>query len=298
MKAENRKITVKHYLNKRAKEKTLNGQGYYPLYIQIIVNARKAQLKSRINDHLSIYRSDIERLTNNDQDLSQMILAGYFSDKLLASVLEKESFPIYHLLMDEIEVLRRIIRLHDPFTNPDFSLNNISYEYQMHVAEITRVLDDKIKELYIGELKAIFLRSIDDDEKRDIFRIANYLINFVNWTNTFNNFYESTIEIIPDEMKAIDNLISKELRTTIKSFVAYHTQVNVLKRFFEKRELGKISTLSYLDWQTEIKVFLQQQFVNLYGEQKALEYIICLDNILAQAITAQADAAAENPDDD
>lgn len=288
MKAEKRKITVKHYLNKRAKEKTLKGQGYFPLYIQIIVNARKAQLKSRINEHLGIYRSDIERFTNNDSELSQMLLSGYFSDKLLAQVLEKQTFPIYHLLMDEIEVLKRIIRLHNPFTDPDFALNNISFEYQMHVAEITRVLDDRIKESYINELKAIFLRSIDDEEKREIFRIVNYLINFVNWGNTFNNFYESTMEIMPNEMKAVDNLLSKELRTTIKSFVAYHTQVNVLKRFFEKRELGKISTLSYLDWQTEIKAFLQQQFVNLYGEHKALEYIICLDNILAQAISVQS----------
>ena len=66
--------------------------------------------------------------------------------------------------------------------------------------------------------------------------------------------------------------------------MAYHTKVNILKRFFEKREKGKISTLSYLDWEVEIKSFLQKEFEDIFGEQKALEYIISLDIILREEV--------------
>jgi len=87
-------------------------------------------------------------------------------------------------------------------------------------------------------------------------------------------------------LKTIENLLSNDLRITIKAFMAYHTKVNILKRFFEKREKGKISTLSYLDWETDIKSFLHKEFEDLFGEQKALEYIISLDNILREEVNS------------
>jgi len=60
----------------------------------------------------------------------------------------------------------------------------------------------------------------------------------------------------------------------------------VLKRFFEKRELGKISTLSYLDWQTDIKPFILKEFEKIFGEQKALQYILSIDHILSSTISS------------
>lgn len=280
MNQEQKKITVKQYLNKRAKIRRYSGEEFYPLYIQIIVNGKKAQIKSRINEHLKIYRSDIERLTQNDQKLNNLIAEGFFSDSLLERIIKEQYFPIHHLLIDEIAVLTRIIKIQKPFDNENFTLVDFGNEYEKYTAEITKLLDDKIKSLFIDELKAIFLRSIDEEEKRDIFKITNYLIHFINWNNTFVTFYESTFEIIPSELKTIESLINKELRTTIKAFMAYYTHVNMLQRFFEKRELGKISTLSYLDWQTDIKDYVLHQFEGIFGEQKALEYILALDNIL------------------
>jgi hypothetical protein len=275
-----KKITVKHYLNKRAKAKFLQKEKYFPLYIQIIVNGKKAQIKSKINEHLKIYRSDVERITKNNDNMNALLMEGYVFDKFFEEIKKLKIFPLYHLLMDEVAVITRIISFQQPFTNGDFTLNNFSDEYSKYTEEITSKLDSKIKEFYQKELKSIFLKSIDQDDNRDIFKITNYLIHFVNWNNSFSNFYESTFEIIPSEIKQIENLLSNELRTQIKAFMAYHSKVNLLKRFFEKRELGKISTLSYLDWQTDIREFVYKEFEQLFGEQRALQYVVSLESLL------------------
>ncbi len=281
-----KKITVKHYLNKRAKPKFLQKEKYFPLYIQIIVNGKKAQIKSKINEHLKIYRSDVERITKNNESMNALLMEGYVSDKFFEEIKKLKVFPLFHLLMDEVVVITRIIALHQPFTNADFTLNNFSDDYSKYTEEITNKLDTKIKEFYQKELKSIFLKSIDQDDNRDIFKITNYLIHFVNWNNSFSNFYESTFEIIPSEIKQIENLLSNELRTQIKAFMAYHSKVNLLKRFFEKRELGKISTLSYLDWQTDIRGFVFKEFEQLFGEQKALQYVVSLETLLTSDLKA------------
>lgn len=275
-----RKITVKHYLNKRAKAKSLNKEKHYPLYIQIIVNGKKAQIKSKINEHLKIYRSDIERITKNNKDLYDLLMQGYFSDKLFEDILRVKLFPIYHLLLDEVAVIKRIIEYNQPFTNKDFTLNNFSEDYTKYTEEISQKLDSKIKSWYLKELKDVFLKTIDQDENRDVFKITNYLVHYINWENAFSNFYESTYEILPTEFKTIENFLSNELRVAIKAYLAFHSKVNILKRFFEKRELGKISTLSYLDWETSIRKFVENEFEILFGEQKALQYVISLDSIL------------------
>jgi hypothetical protein len=275
-----KKITVKHYLNKRAKAKSLNREKHFPLYIQIIVNGKKAQIKSKINEHLKIYRSDIERITKNNKDLYELLMQGYFSDKLFEDILRVKLFPLYHLLQDEVAVITRIIEYNRPFTNKEFTLNNFSEDYTKYTEEISQKLDSKIKAWYLSELKDVFLKTIDQDENRDVFKITNYLIHYINWDNAFSNFYESTYEILPTEFKTIENFLGNELRVAIKSYLAFHSKVNILKRFFEKRELGKISTLSYLDWETNIRKFVENEFELLFGEQKALQYVISLDSIL------------------
>ena len=78
-----KKITVKHYLNKRAKPKVYQREAYYPMYIQLIVDAKKAQIKSRLNQYLGLYHGEIERLTKKDSQLGKLILSGYFTEKLL-----------------------------------------------------------------------------------------------------------------------------------------------------------------------------------------------------------------------
>jgi hypothetical protein len=281
---ERRKITVKHYLNLRAKDKSFQREKFFPLYIQIIVNGKKAQIKSRIHEFLKIYRSDIERITQNDADFFNLILDGYFSEKFLDSIEKKNIFPLNQLLQDEVAFLKRIIAYQRPFDNSEFTLFNFGSEYQIHTTEITKIFDNHIKVTYHGALKEIFLKTIDQDDNREIFKIVDYFINYLNWDNTFSNMYKATSEMVPRELKLIENLLSNELHISIKAYLSYLSKVNIVNRLFERREEGRITTLSYLDWQTDIKDFVYREFAPLFGEQKALEYQISLDNILQKAI--------------
>ncbi len=281
---ERKKVTVKHYLNQRAKEKVFQKELYYPLYIQIIVNGKKAQIKSRMHEFIKIYRSDIERITQNDADLYNLILNGYFSEKFTESIEKRKLFPLAQLLQDEISVIKRIIIYQRPFDNDEFTLFNFGEEYKIHTTEITKIFDDHIKAAYLAEMRDIFLKTIDQDDNLDIFKTVNYFINYINWNNPFSSIYEITSEIMQKQLKLIENLLSNELQISIKAYLAYLSKVNIVNRLFERRQEGRITTLSYLDWQTEIKDYVYNEFVPLFGEQKSLEYQISLDNILQKAI--------------
>jgi len=281
---EGKKITVKHYLNKRAKPKEYKKELFYPLYLQLIVDAKKAQIKSRINEHLEIYQSEIDRINKQDKTLDNLILAGYFTEKQLGKIYENKTFPLFELLNDEIDVIKRIIILQKPFENRQFTLNNFSHEYDKHITEITDIIDINIKTAYKEKLYEIFLNSIDKNEEKRAFNIANYFIHYISWNYSFSNFYETTYEVIPSELKYIENFLGKDLLTAIKAYLAYHSKVNILKRYMEKKEHGKISTLSYLDWLTEIKAFILKEFVKIFGKNKAHQYVNSLDKILDKEI--------------
>jgi hypothetical protein len=279
-----KKITVKHYLNKRAKPKFYRKEEYFPLYIQLIVDAKKAQIKSRLSQYLGLYHSEIEHITKKDSQIDKLILAGYFSEKLLNNILSEFVFPIAPLIEDEVAVITKIIRLQKPFENRQFSLNNFSSEYIKHVTEITDILDSGIKDAYRKSLNKVFLESVDKGEERKTFNITNFFIHYINWNYTFSNFYEITYEVIPSELKYVENYLDPALLTSIKAYMAYHSKVNILKRYMEKQEHGRISTLSYLDWITDIKDFLIKEFNTLFGKKKANEYVNNLDRILDMKI--------------
>ena len=280
----NKKITVKHYLNKRAKPRFYLQEEYYPVYIQLIVDAKKAQIKSRINQYLEQYQSEIRTVHRDEVQLKKLMLSGLFTDALFERILHDKIHPIYPLLKDEINVITNIIELQHPFDNDNFTLNNFSSDYEKHVSEITDILDDSIKESYRINLNRIFLNAIDKEEEKNLFTIVNFFIHYINWENTFSNFYEITYEVIPSELKLIENYLDEELILSIKAYLAYHSKANILKRYMEKQEQGKISTLSYLDWITYIKEFIVREFTKLLGEKKTIEYVNCIDSILDRKI--------------
>ncbi len=281
---EAKKITIKHYLNKRAKPKVYRKEYFYPMYIQLIVDAKKAQLKSRINEHLKIYQSEIDQLTNRDKELDKLILSGYFTGKQLDKVYADQLFPLYQLLQDEISVIRKIIILQKPFENKNFTLNNFSREYKKHITEITDILDNFIKKEYRKNLNEIFHNTVDKKTEKKVFNISNYFIHYINWNYSFNNFYDITYEVIPSELKHLENYLHKDLLVSIKAYLAYHSKINILKRYLEKKEKGKISSVSYLDWLTEIKEFIRKEFTKIFGKLKANQYLENIDNILAREI--------------
>ena len=184
-----KKITVKHYLNKRAKPKVYRKEEYYPLYIQLIVDAKKAQIKSRINQYLDMYHSEIEGFTRKDTALDKLIISGYFTEKLLDRISVENIFPIAPLLEDEVAVITKIIVLQKPFENKQFTLNHFSAEYEKHVTEITEILDDSIKASYRKNLNKLFLESVDKDEQKKTFNISNFFIHYINWNFPFSNLH-------------------------------------------------------------------------------------------------------------
>lgn len=281
---ESKKITVKHYLNKRAKPREYKKEMFYPLYVQLIVDAKKAQIKSRIYEHFEMYESEINKITKKDNELDRLILDGYFNDKQIEKIYSNMVFPLYQLLNDEINVIKRIIILMKPFENKQFTLNNFSAEYEKHITEITDIIDEKIKQDYRENLNSIFLKTVDNKAEKRAFNISNYFIHYISWNYSFTNFYETTYEVIPSELKYIENYIDEELRTDIKAYLAYHSKANILKRYLEKKEQGLISTLSYLDWLIEIKSFILKEFTSIFGKKKAVQLVSSLDRILETVI--------------
>ena len=82
----------------------------------------------------------------------------------------------------------------------------------------------------------------------------------------------------------MENYLDPSLLDSIKAYMAYHSKVNLVKRHMEKKEHGKISTLSYLDWITDIKELLGKEFIKIFGKKKAEIYLDSLDSILDQEI--------------
>jgi len=255
--------------------------------VQIIVDAKKAQIKSRVYEQFGIYQSEINQITRNDKELNNLLLDGYFNEKQIDKIYTNKVFPLYPLLADEIEVIKRIIILMKPFENRNFTLNNFSGEYEKHVTEITDILDESIKRDYRENLNKIFHDTVDNNDEKRIFNISNFFIHYISWNYSFSNFYETTFEVIPSELKYVENYLDEDLLNAIKAYLAYQSKVNILKRYLDKKEKGLISTLSYLDWLTEIKDFILKEFTDIFGKKKAEQYIDTLDKILIREIHRQ-----------
>jgi hypothetical protein len=275
------KFSVRHYLNHKIKPVAYERGEFYTLSIAIKVKGKETRIKSRLGEYLRIYAGQVERLTNADQDLIRLFNTGLFSERWLSIIKKEKKFPVFHLMSDEISVLKGVLKLRSDHKGKN-GISDIGRMYGNCVKEITDVIDDFIKSTFREELKALFLKSIDSPDKKDIFRIVNYFIHFLDWNHPFYNLYDETSEMMPGELKKVESQLSKDLRLSVKAYTAFYTYINPLKRFFEKREQGRIATLSYLDWQSDIKELLIRQFGNMLGKKTALLYVNRLDEILNQ----------------
>ncbi len=281
------KVTVKHYLNKRALPHSFEGTNYYPLYIQIIAAGHKAQIKSKISDHISPYICILQKEINSG-DLTEIIKSGYFSEKLLSDIYREKFFPLYYLLQDELHIVSGLIRINRTYKTRAFTLVNFSATYDIYLRDIADILESAVKKLYINELNKIFLESTKDTASRKLFKVANYFIHFINWNNSFTNYYETTYEVLPSEIKFLENHLSDELKKTIKALRAFHSKYNFLKRSLDKMEKGKFPSVNYLDWLGEGKEFTSREFGKIFGKQKAAEYVSALDLILSKELRSPA----------
>ena len=277
------KITIKHFLNTKIKAVPFAAGQFYPLYLIIQSDRKKVQIRSGLSEYLKIYNGPVERLTNGDKQLALLMNSGLLSEPWLKKIIREKKFPVYHLMTDEVNMLKKVIGLH--FTQKGKTdLSGIGQMYENCVKEITDIIDDFIKSSFQEELKVLFLNLIDSLEKKELFKLVNYFIHFINWNHPFYNIYDATSELMPSELKKIEANLSKDLRLSIKAYTAFYTYINPLKRFFEKREQGRIATLSFLDWQSDIKDLLIRQFGSLMGRKTAVLYVNRLDDILRQCL--------------
>jgi len=277
------KITIKHFLNTKIKAVPYAAGEFYPLYLTIQSDSKKVQIRSGLSEYLKIYNGPIERLTNGDKQLALLMNSGLLSEPWLKKISREKKFPVYHLMTDEVNMLKKVIGLHfTPKGKTD--LSGIGQLYENCVKEITDIIDDYIKSSFQEELKVLFLNLIDSIEKKELFKLVNYFIHFINWNHPFYTIYDATSELMPSELKKIEAHLSKDLRLSIKAYTAFYTYINPLKRFFEKREQGRIATLSFLDWQSDIKDLLIRQFGSLMGRKTAILYVNRLDDILRQCL--------------
>ncbi len=283
MSGKTRKITVKHYLNKRAKAKMLGGEKYYPLYLQLIVSGHKAQLKSKIFEYFNTYRGNIEKLFP-DTEKANLIFQGYFSEPLFKKVQNEKIFPLTNLFNDETDLISKIIKSILLYNTKSFSLFNFSAIYDLHVRDIHEILERAVKNYYLKELNDLFLKSTKSEDSRKLFKVSNYFIHFINWNNSFCDFYEITYEVLPSEIKFLENHLKEDLKQDIKALLAFHSRSNYLRRYLDKTEKGLQPNVNYMDWKESGKEFISLEFIKIFGKQKALEYVNSLDLILSKEL--------------
>ncbi|UCG27651.1 MAG: hypothetical protein JSV24_11880 [Bacteroidales bacterium] len=287
-KIEEYRLQIKHFLNKSDNVTPFAADAFFPVDIKLSYNSKTINIRSKIAEYCQMYRGDLKQITSNHHELIKYILQGYFTETFFKKVFSQKLFPIYDLFLDEINLLTRIIHLNQPFDNKNFSALNFTIEYSKHTTDVAHILDDNIKELYLNEIKGLFVKSIEPKKSKEVFKISNYFIHFINWEKSFNNFYEITYEIMPSEIRLLENFFSPEFKTLIKAYMAFQTQVNIIKRTFEKKSPGKISTLSYFEWESDIREFLLQKFEKIFGQTKAKEYVDLLNKVISDYISRSA----------
>lgn len=277
------KITVKHYLNKRAKSQVFNEVHYYPVYVQLIVAGQKAQIKSKAQEFTSFYKSAVNKYIN-DKKICNLVCEGYFSEQLFTFLITKDNTAIKTLYEDELRILKIIIENLQPFRNKAFSLLHISKLYEANIMDVFEITQKAVKTLYLNELKRIFLESAKDPEQRKLFKVSNYFMHFINWDINFTDYYETTYEVLPSEIRFIENHFSEELKIQLKALMALHSRENYVKRYLDKYEKGLFPAVHYIDWQEKAKEFISKDFIKTFGRQRALEYIQVLDRMLFKEV--------------
>ena len=281
-------LKIEHYLNTSESASPYSADDFYPVEVKISYNDKTIHIRSKIADYCQLYRGDIKNLIDNHQEQLKHAMQGYYTEKFYDRILKKKLFPIYDLLMDEIQLIEKIISFNQPFDGKNFTAHNVGKEYIKHTTDIAHILDDNIKELYLNEIKGLFVKSIDPKKSKEVFQISNYFIHFINWEKRFSNFYEMTYEVLPSEIRLLENYLSPEFKCLIKAYMAFQTQVNIVKRTFEKKTPGKISTLSYFEWESDIRSFLTRKYEKIFGKTKAREYVDGLNKVILDYIHQSA----------
>jgi hypothetical protein len=188
------------------------------------------------------------------------------------------------LLADEVQIISHIIKNACFYGANKLSLSDFSRIYDLHLKDIHQILDESIKAFYLRELNKIFLDSTKNKTTRKLFKVCNYFIHYVDWRCPFCDYYESTYEVLPTEIKLLENHLSDDLKKDIKALLSFHSRISYLRRYLDKTSKGRFPNIHYIDWLDEVRDFISRDFIKIFGKQKALEYISSLDIILSKEV--------------
>jgi len=122
---------------------------------------------------------------------------------------------------------------------------------------------------------------LNDKKNPRAYKVSNFFLHFIRWDHDFYSIYENCYEIIPGELKFLENYFSVELNNSIKAYLSYQPRASVFKNLCGRQEMGEITRLTYLDW-LDIRKLLNKEFDKIFGTRTAKDYIQILDSILEE----------------
>ena len=285
MPAKVQQIHASHFLmNNNA---ILSGRGaeYFPLFIKIEAFGKQIEIKSQINEYLAPYMGDVELSLGKDKEMTNLVNQGYFSTSLFDQIHQLAFFPLYNLLNDELKLIKLVVKHFKKESGKNFSLENFANVYRVYSSDISTILDRNIKKRYYAELRNVFERQLNDKKNPRAYKVSSFFLHFIRWDNDFYSIYENCYEMMPGELKFLENYYTPEMINAIKAYLAYQPRANIFKNMFGKQEQGEITRLTYLDW-LNVKKLLSGEFDKIFGDRTAKEYIGILENILEKELEA------------
>jgi hypothetical protein len=283
MPAKVQQIHASHFLSNNNVILSGRGTEFFPLFIKIEAFGKQVEIKSQINEYLSPYTGDVELSLGKDKEMTNLVNQGYFSSSLFDQIHQLAVFPLFNLLKDELKLIKLVVRHFKKEAGKNFSFENFASVYQIYSADISTILDKNIKKKYYAELRNVFERQLNDKKNPRAYKVSSFFLHFIRWDNDFFSIYENCYEMMPGELKFLENYYSPEMINAIKAYLAYQPRASIFKNMFGKQEKGEITRLTYLDW-LNVKKLLSGEFDKIFGDRTAREYIEILEDILKKEL--------------
>lgn len=272
-------LQASHFLDK-TETAMLGGQGeFYPVYISVTNGINNISLLSRIGHFLRPYMSDIELLVDKDTSSSELMMEGFLTEGLMKRAKTEQVFPLTSLLNQETEIVKKAA-LRDIRLKGDLTDNSFARSYARYSSDIAEILDTMTKKEFFNELEQLFEKYVNSETDQKAYKIANYFIHYINWSNSFKDIYERSSEIMPDDIKHIEKYLSPSLSSAVRAYLALLPSMNILRQVYSSRNEGKITNLTYIDWIGEIRNVVYEIFIKYFGKRLATEYLDRLDDLL------------------
>lgn len=276
-------MKVYHRLNTDKVKKEINEE--YSLLQLVVENGGKAfYLESLFAKSMKFYLNELKEYSQQNSCSSKLLLNNYIREKDFLTFQKNIELPFGKILRQEILFFEK--HIHKKWgSEPSFVDFNEEFRdiYNLYTHDITGYLDDQIKIHYLEGVRNVFIKSTDNEGDKDMFNFSNFLLHFVNWEFSFYDFYETTRDILYGPLKKIESRFSYELNISLKAYLSFRSKSNALLRYIENKEHGKF-TITFIDWEMEVKQVLINEFEKIFGIQKSKDYVYALDRLLSESL--------------